>query len=306
MDSQESIKDLHDRIKALESDLSEARGKLAGSEIELEAHEALLKMSVSDMRRLYEDLMRSQSQLLQADKMATIGLLSAGIVHEINNPLSAVKLVVALMRMHVDNLRQLGAGLEGEVRQRFLGILSDSENHLRQGEECVDHITKIVRDIKIFSRTDKGEFRPENINEIFESVVGIVWNTIKTKIELKKEYGDLPRVSCNAHQLGQVFLNLIVNASQAMDRGTITLRTRIEDGSAVAEVCDTGSGIPPEILEKIFEPFFTTKDAEKGTGLGLSISHDIIKRHNGTISVRSEVGRGTSFTIRLPLVSIPA
>lgn len=301
MDTQESIKQLHERVKALEGELAQTRSKLAGSEVELEAHEALLKMSLDDMRRIYEDLMRSQTQLLQADKMATIGLLSAGIVHEINNPLAAVKLVVALMKSHVDLIRKELAGLQGEARQKIESVLTECSGHIAQGEECIDHIAKIVRDIKMFSRSDKGEFHPENLNRILDSVVGIVWNSIKTKIELKKEYAELPPVKCNPQQMSQVFLNLIVNASQAMDRGTITLRTRSDDTHVVAEVADTGSGIPPEILDKIFEPFFTTKDADKGTGLGLSITHDIVKRHGGTIGVQSEVGRGTVFTIKLPL-----
>lgn len=301
MNSQNNPNELYERIQRLEAELGDARQKLEGSAIELEAHEALLKMSLDDMRRIFEDLMRSQSQLLQADKMATIGILSAGIVHEINNPLAAVKLVMSLMKSYNEALRKIVSDAPADAREKGKALLAECEGHLTQGEECIDHITRIVRDIKVFSRSDKGEFGSEDLNRILDSVVGIVWNSIKTKIELKKEYAPLPPVRCNAQQMSQVFLNLIVNASQAMDRGTITLRTRAEDGFVAAEVTDTGSGIPPEILAKIFEPFFTTKDAEKGTGLGLSITSDIVKRHNGKIDVKSQVGLGTTFTIRLPL-----
>jgi two-component system, NtrC family, sensor kinase len=300
LNSQKPVQDLNERVRFLEAELEATRKKLAGSEIELEAHEALLKMSVNDTRRIFEDLMRSQTQLLQADKMATIGILSAGIVHEINNPLAAVKLVVSLMMSQIENLRKLLVEA-GQNREKIESILSESEGHLVQGEECVDHITRIVRDIKVFSRSDKGGFQPEDLNRVLDSVVGIVWNSIKTKVILKKEYATLPPVPCNPQQMSQVFLNLIVNASQAMDRGTITLRTCMNDGFAQVEISDTGSGIPPEILNKIFEPFFTTKDDDKGTGLGLSITHDIVERHKGTIDVQSKVGEGTTFKIRLPL-----
>ena len=300
-DSQSSKKDPQSRIQALEAELTHVQQKLAGREVELEAHEALLKMSLDDMRRIFEDLIRSQGQLLQADKMATMGILAAGVAHEINNPLAAVKLVIALAKSHMQTLKKLSENLSDEAKAKTGQVLKECEEHLAQGDECVDHITQIVRDMKVFSRSDRGDFHPDNLNRILDSVVAIVWNSIKTKIELKKNYGELPMVPCNPQQMSQVFLNLIVNASQAMERGIITLVTRVEKDYAVIEISDNGSGIPPEILDKIFDPFFTTKDAEKGTGLGLSITQDIVKRHKGTISVRSQVGQGTMFMIQLPV-----
>ena len=157
----------------------------------------------------------------------------------------------------------------------------------------------------MFSRSDKGVLNDESVNHIVESVIGIVWNSLKSKVAIQKEFGNVPKIRCNAQQLSQVFLNLIVNAAQAMgkDAGTITIRTAAEGAHVTVKVIDTGCGMPKEVMEHIFEAFFTTKGAEQGTGLGLSITQDIIKKHNGTITVKSEIGKGTTFTVSLPVSS---
>jgi len=281
--------DILSRLRETEKRLIETSKKLEGTHIELEAHEGLLRFAMDDMRRIYEDLMKAQAQLLQADKLATIGLLTAGIIHEINTPLMASQGFLTLLNEDISR-----------VEKKF-----DSETVREMFQHCLDALKKIsyiVNHIKTFSRSDKGVMGLEDVNKVIESVITLVWNQIKYRMELRREYGQVPRVNCNAQQLGQVFLNLLVNATQAIkDKGVITLRTYSKDGFVCAEVRDTCAGIPNEILPKIFEPFFTTKEAGEGTGLGLSISYDIIKKHHGNIEVESETGKGTVFKVSLPI-----
>ena len=298
---QQNPKELEEKIKQFDKALEDAKKKLQGSREELEAHEGLLRLAFEDMRHFYDDLQKSQAQLVQADKLAAIGLLSAGISHEIKNPLGAVLVVFALLKTKNDDLRQCCQNLPSKEKEKALEILNQSEKFVRQGQECADRMAVIVKDIKMFSRSDKGKMSAENIHDVIDSVIGIVWNAVKHRIKLKKEYGDIPPVKCNAQQLGQVFMNLLVNASQAMNgSGAITIRTHSEDKHITVEIADTGPGIPEEVKARIFEPFFTTKGPETGTGLGLSISRDIILKHEGSIQVESLIGQGTTFTVRLP------
>jgi two-component system, NtrC family, sensor kinase len=297
-----SAKDLQKRIAELETQLAEAKNKLQFSGIELEANEGLVKFMMDDMRRIYEDLLRSQSQLMQSDKLATIGLLTAGIVHEINNPLSAVNLAFSLLESKIKKITELSAAKDASKAGEYQAMLKESDEFVKQGLQCVASMARIVGDIRMFSRSDKGVRNEENVNNIIESVISIVWNSMKTKVTIKKELGDAPMIRCNAQQLSQVFLNLIVNASQAMgDKpGTITVRTFERAGKTVVQIADTGCGMTPEVKARLFEPFFTTKGAEQGTGLGLSITHDILKKHEAAIEVESEVGKGTTFTLSFP------
>ena len=302
MGENDSVEELQQKIRDLEKRLAETSSRLQYSGIELEANEGLLKLAMDDMRRIYENLLDSQSKLMQSDKLATIGLLTAGIVHEINNPIFAVKLAFSLLDTHLAKLRKLAENWNVAEAAELAAILKSTQEFVEQGNRCVDTMGKIVSDIRMFSRSDKGVMNEENVNNIIDSVIGIVWNSVKNKVTIRKEYGDLPKIRCNAQQLSQVFLNLIVNASQAIgDKpGEITLRTEKSGDKVRVFVSDTGSGMPKEVMEKIFEAFFTTKDAEQGTGLGLSITHDIVKKHNGAITVESEVGKGTTFIVSLP------
>ena len=303
MDSPDSTDKLQEKIKALEAALAEARAKLNDSGIELEANEGLLHLAMDDMRRIYDDLLKSQSQLMQSDKLATIGLMSAGIAHELNNPLSAVKLAFSLLDSQMTTLKKKLQGSPLVSDSDDGKLFKDIQDYIRQGRQCSESMAEIVTNIRMFSRSDKGNSNPENVNQIIDSVIGVVWNAVKNKVKIEKKYSDLPLTRCNAQQLGQVFLNLLVNASQAMDRnGVITVRTSHDGKNIRVEISDTGHGIPKDVMERIFEPFFTTKGAEEGTGLGLSITHDIVKKHNGEITVDSTVGKGTTFTILLPVV----
>ncbi len=290
--------ELRAKVAELEASLKETHRKLRTEEAEVEAYEGLLKLAMEDMHRIYDDLLQTHSRLTQSDKMAALGLLSAGVVHEIKNPLMVIQGTFVLLK---DRLAEVEADLKKTGSAGNPPLFEEIRRSIDQGNRCTASIAKIVRDIRVFSRSDKGEKTLESVNEILDGIISIAWNAMKHKAELKKNYGDLPKINCNAQQLGQVFLNIIVNAAEAMEgRGTISVKTFREDASVVIQISDTGSGISPEIQKRIFEPFFTTKDAERGTGLGLSVSADIVKAHEGKLAVESEVGRGTTFIITLP------
>jgi two-component system, NtrC family, sensor kinase len=175
---------------------------------------------------------------------------------------------------------------------------------LRESVEGLSRVKHIVNDLKDFSRADEGEWQDADLNRGLESTLNVVWNELKYKAQVVREFAELPPVRCIPAQINQVFMNLLVNAAQAIETsGTISLRSGTTEEHAWVEVSDTGKGMPAEVRQRIFEPFFTTKPIGTGTGLGLSISADIMKRHNGGIEVQSEPGQGTTFRILLPLAA---
>jgi len=268
--------------EALRRELEETKKALNDTRDELAAHEGLVRVAMDDMRRIYDDFLATQTHLHHSDKLATVGLLTAGIVHEINNPLTIVHGNLTLLR---------DSALSTEQAERVADSI-----------EAIERIMAIVRDIRTFSRTDKGESAPRNLNDVVESVIRLVTSQIKHKAAIESTFGNLPPVKCNAQQLSQVFLNLLVNAAQAIrDSGTIRVTTRVEGAHAAVDIADDGCGMTPEVKARLFEPFFTTKPAEQGTGMGLMISADIVKRHGGEIRVESTPGKGTVFTVLLPL-----
>ncbi|MBI5816178.1 MAG: PAS domain S-box protein [Nitrospinae bacterium] len=247
---------------------------------------------------------RMERMLLCSEKMATIGQLSAGVAHEINNPLSYVMSNYGYLARELEKIFSMcescpegvskGAGF-AEKRGEIRALLEESR-------EGINRISKIVRDLKGFARTGGELFGEADIHEMLDSTLNIVNNEIKYKANVVKEYGDVPRVECVSSQINQVFTNLLVNAAQAISKqGEIRLRTYAESGGVAAEISDTGSGISPENLKRIFEPLFTTKDEDEGTGLGLYISNSIVENHHGKISVDSVVGQGTTFKVWLPM-----
>ena len=265
-------------------------------------------------------LKRSQGKVLHQEKMASIGQLAAGMAHEINNPIGFVNgnlstlgkylsRIVAFLAVQSDCI---AAGAPPErvesVRQQRAGlkidyILKDLEDLVRESMEGAERVQSIVADLKSFSRVDESEYKQADINECLRSTINIVWSRIKYKATLKKELGEIPRTRCLPRQMSQVFMNLLVNAAHAIeDHGVITVRSWAEDGYVCVSVADTGRGIPEANLSRLFDPFFTTKEVGKGTGLGLNIAYDIVKKHNGEITVRSEPGKGTVFTVRIPEV----
>jgi len=191
---------------------------------------------------------------------------------------------------------------EQRKRLKMDYILEDIPQLIAESLEGAQRVRKIVQDLKSFSRVDESEHKRVDINECLDSTINIVWNEIKYVATLEREYGDIPPLLCYPQQINQVFMNLLVNAAHAIEgKGVIRVRTWREGDSLCVAVSDTGCGIAPEIQKRIFEPFFTTKEVGKGTGLGLSISYDIIRKHQGDIVVESEPGKGSTFTVKLPL-----
>ena len=190
--------------------------------------------------------------------------------------------------------------LEAQIKPHT--IISEIWEIISESRVGIDRIKKIVNDLRTFSRGDQDLDEVVRLDEVIDSVLGIVHNELKYRIELKKDYAEVPPILCNPQRLGQVFVNLILNAVQAIEgAGTITVRTYRQDEHVVAEIADDGPGIPEENLGKIFDAFYTTKPVGQGTGLGLSISYEIVKKHGGDIQVSSTVGQGTTFRIILPI-----
>jgi two-component system NtrC family sensor kinase len=265
-------------------------------------------------------LKRSQAKVLHQEKMASIGQLAAGVAHEINNPIGFINSNLSTLGKYLPRLAgfltvQSGCIAAGappdqveSVRQQQASlkidyIMKDLEDLVRESLEGAERVRSIVADLKSFSRVDEIEFKQADLNECLRSTINIAWNEIKHKATLRKELGEIPRTRCYPQQMNQVFMNLLVNAAHAIERqGVITVRSWEEDGYICVTIADTGQGIPEANLTRIFEPFFTTKEVGKGTGLGLSITYDIVKKHNGEITVRSNPGKGTVFMVRIPVV----
>jgi PAS domain S-box-containing protein len=251
-----------------------------------------------------------QSQLLVSDRMASVGTLAAGVAHEINNPLAAL---IGNLDYVAEILgRTVGlASTAANVDRSDAWLLEDVKEPLKDAREAADRVRLIVRDLKIFSRSPLDEQKGRvDIKAVMESSLRMAWNEIRHRAHLVKLYGSVPSVEVNEGRLGQVFLNLIVNAAQAMPEGKaedneIRVSTRREGPRVVIEVSDTGTGIPPEIIGRIFDAFFTTKGVGFGTGLGLAICHRIVTDMGGELTVDSEIGKGTTFRVALPLPGTP-
>jgi PAS domain S-box-containing protein len=281
--------------------------------------EAALKADKEAQEKLVAQLKEAQNQLIQSEKMASIGQLAAGVAHEINNPVGFVNSNMNTLTGYVRDLLDMVSAYEQmealvSDQERIAGVRElkarvdldylreDIFHLLSESQEGLTRVKKIVQDLKEFSHVGKTEMQWADLHRGLDSTLNIAHNEIKYKADVVKEYGELPQVECVPSQLNQVFMNLLVNAAHAIDkRGVITVRTGVKDGWVWTEVADTGAGIPPENLSKLFDPFFTTKPVGKGTGLGLSLSYGIVRKHGGRIEVESEVGRGSTFRVRLPV-----
>jgi signal transduction histidine kinase len=243
------------------------------------------------------ELRETQAQLVQSEKMRSLGQLVAGVAHELNNPIGFVHANLQLLEEYVERLMR--SDLEPARRRRSRDAI---EKLLMRSQEGTERVKQIVQDLRTFSRTDQAELTQVSLNEAIERTLALMEARLKGGVAVEKDLGALPEVRCYAGQLNQVFMNVLMNACDAMNgRGKITVRTRPEPDGVLLEFGDDGPGMGPEVRSRIFEPFFTTKPVGKGTGLGLSISHGIIERHGGAMTVDSEPGRGARFTIRLPL-----
>lgn len=274
-----------------------------------------------ELRDLNDKLKQAQAQLLQSEKMASIGVLAAGVAHEINNPIGFIRSNIHTLGCYVGDFlrllhayekaeRRLPADSEAFAEARavrdeagFAYEQADVAGLLTESAQGIERVTKIVRDLREFSRVDVVEqWQAEDIHTGLDITLDVVRNELGPQCEVRKEYGALPRVECLLPQLNQVFMNLLLNAGQAIaGQGTITLRTGSDDAAVWIEIADTGCGIAEENLERIFDPFYTTKPVGKGTGLGLSVSYGIVRKHHGSIEVDSAPGRGSIFRIRLPV-----
>jgi C4-dicarboxylate-specific signal transduction histidine kinase len=283
-----------------------------------------LQRALEQLQKAHEDLRTAQGQLLQSEKFSAIGQLAAGIAHEINNPIGFINSNIQTLTQYVNtyrNLFQLREKFDQAVRDKdyekasamlsevekfkkimnFSFINSDVPNLLKESYEGAQKIHRIIEDLRTFASPDKESMGSVKVDAIMESMINIVWNEIKYKVELKKEYSPVPAITCNPQKIAQVFVNLLMNSAQAIkDKGIITIRTYTKDGFVCVDVADNGCGISPQNSIKIFDPFFTTKPVGQGTGLGLSICYDIIKKHGGSITFTSKLGEGTTFTVMLP------
>ncbi len=295
----ESRDKLEERVRERTADLEEANEGLEATKVYQE--------------ELIKKLKEAQNQLLQSEKMAAIGQLAAGVAHEINNPVGFVNSNLGSLKIYANKLLTVLNAYEGndpaeiaEARKKAdLDFLrEDLPSLITESQDGLSRVTKIVQDLKDFSHVDQVDRQSADLNAAMESTLNVVWNELKYKAEVIRELGKIPPVDCVPAQINQVFMNLLVNAAQAIQQqGKIFVRSGIENEHVWFEVEDTGSGMSLEVQQRIFEPFFTTKPVGKGTGLGLSISYDIIvKKHHGRLEVKSEPGKGTCFRLSLPLV----
>ncbi len=287
----------------------------------LKLTEEALQREKEAQKALIKKLGEAHNQLLQSEKMASIGQLAAGVAHEINNPIGYVNSNLGSLGQYMEKIFTVaeayeraesllaGQPLLDEIRRLkqeadWEYLKQDVRDLLRESGEGIGRVKRIVQDLRDFSHVDETEWQWVDLHKGIDSTLNIINSEIKYNAEVIKEYGIIPQVECLASQLNQVFLIMLINASHAIGdggRGSITIRTGVEGEMVWVEFEDTGKGIPPENLKRIFDPFFTTKPVGKGTGLGLSISYGIIEKHQGRIEVESEVGKGTTFRLRLPI-----
>ncbi|MHC4225928.1 MAG: CBS domain-containing protein [Planctomycetota bacterium] len=319
-------KNIHDEINGTQGILYNVTDHKAAEESTTRAYKKL--------KKTYDELEEAQLQLIQNEKLASIGQLAAGVAHEMNTPVgfvasnfqaleSYVKKIRDLLAMYDEIFGQIETLGKTELRNKTKDIgqfrddkkidfiLEDIQGLFDDSREGLDKITGIVKNLRDFSRIDQPGSRDEyNINKGIEITLVVVKNEIKYDADVKIDFSEVPLIFCHSSQINQVFLNILLNAAQAIrtqerdGNGTITIRTHATETDVVCEIADDGPGIPPDKLSKVFDPFFTTKPAGKGTGLGLNVSYDIIvNKHNGELLIDSKVGEGTKFTIKLPIGS---
>jgi signal transduction histidine kinase len=275
-----------------------------------------LRVTNEELQGAYRNLQAAQVQLVQREKMASVGQLVAGVAHELNNPIGFVSSNAATLEDFVSRLRRMveiyrtarlseGDAARADAAWHDLKIdyaLRYLDPMLQGIKEGAERTRKIVRDLRVFARGDDDVRQPVDLHEELESSLTLLGHLLKDRVAVERKYGALPAVECVRSQIDQVLLNILANAAQAIEGpGSITIETRLEDGWAVVAIRDTGPGIAPDVLGRIFDPFFTTKPVGEGTGLGLSISYEIVKKHGGEIGVDSRPGAGATFTVRLPL-----
>jgi two-component system NtrC family sensor kinase len=275
-----------------------------------------LRSAHDELQAAYRELQATQMQLIQREKMASVGQLVAGVAHELNNPIGFVYSNVTTLEDFVRRLRGMlevyraaplpdteRSRLQGEWEARKIDYALKYLDSMTQGiKEGAERARKIVRDLRVFARSQDDVWQPVDLHEELESSLTLLNHLLKDRVDVHRKFADLPAVECIRSQIDQVFLNLLANAAQAIPGpGAITIETRRQGDDALVIISDTGPGIPPDVMARIFDPFFTTKPVGEGTGLGLSISYEIVKKHGGEIRADSPPGGGAVFTLRLPL-----
>jgi signal transduction histidine kinase len=303
-------KQVRERTQALEAALHENE----------RINRALLREK-EEQQTLIKQLEAAHNQLLQSEKLASIGQLAAGIAHEINNPIGYIFSNFGTLENYLSQLFELlavyehaeaaiqpaQAAKELQTKREAMDLdflKEDIPVLMRESKEGIVRVRKIVQDLKDFSHVDaRTDWQFVNLNQGIESTLNVINNEIKYKADLVKDLADIPAVQCLPSQINQVVMNLVVNAAHAIgsERGSITVRTSSDDAWARIQVSDNGCGISAEVLPRIFEPFYTTKSIGKGTGLGLSLSYGIVQKHHGTIEVETKPGKGSTFTVSLPI-----
>ena len=261
-----------------------------------------LEQTHRELEAAYRELSQAQAQLVQSAKMASLGQLVAGIAHEINNPLAFV------MNHQLTVARALDAVADETAPMlpvEAVRKLDKARARLGDMQAGMERIRDLVVKLRTFSRLDEGERKYVKLEESIESVITLLQYRLGHRIRLTRKYGDVSAISCYPGPLNQVIMNVLSNAIDAIEgEGEITIRTGLEDRMCFISIADTGCGMPESVRERIFEPFFTTKPVGAGTGLGLSISYGIVQKHQGTLEVRSEPGKGTEIVIRIPVQAV--
>jgi len=276
---------LQQEVARLKAELEQARAELTRSQGTIDG--------LNDQHR---------QQMVYQQKMASLGALVAGITHEIKTPIGAINSMQDTLARAVDKLKDALAQAcpdHGDNRplSAALKIIEDASRVIGSGSE---RTLEIVRQVRKFAHLGEHALAPVDLHAELDDTLLLLHHELKDRITVDKRYGELPEIVCNAGQINQVFLNVLVNAAQAIEgQGRITIATSLQGGLVRVEITDTGAGIPPEVMERIFETGFTTKEVGVGTGLGLSICNQIVQEHGGEITLQSEVGQGTTVTITL-------
>lgn len=313
--------DLEHQIAQRTAQLAEANAQLENDLRLRELADGVLRRRNIELTELNVKLTATQTLLVQSEKMASIGQLAAGVAHEINNPIGYVLSNLGTLRVYVDQLLNMLACYEiaeadivdPQVLQRIQALRrqydlaflrEDIPLLMSESKEGIERVCQIVQNLKDFSRLDANqEWVLADLHRGIDSTLTMVASEVKYKADVVKHYAALPNIECLPSQINQVVMNLLMNAAQSIveGRGTITVRTGVDDGMVWFEVADTGTGIAPEQLSRIFDPFFTTKPVGKGTGLGLSLAYGIVQKHGGRIEVESQLDQGTRFRVHLPI-----
>jgi signal transduction histidine kinase len=309
----DDIKTLRSRIKDQEEEIRTLREELVTKAIDTQKQKRELELTLENLRL-------AQSQLIQSEKMASVGVLTAGIAHELNNPINFMSGNVHPLRQDMEEVFALLEKYEQAIRKNDLGVhfaevdelkeemdfsylIQEIHSLLKGIEEGANRSSEIIKGLRSFSRLDDEACQIYDIHEGIDSSMVLLQNKIiDKKISVHKDYGDFEGVECFPSKLNQVIMNILTNSLQAMEAGTGELFIQtVSSGIGIKIIIkDNGRGMPPDVKEHIFDPFFTTKEVGKGMGLGLSISYGIIEKHNGNIDVISEPGKGTEFIISLP------